>query len=550
MCGEKGAEYVYSAEQDLELFAGEPGGDSSEPVVDDGGGKDLEERDDDSEQETEDDEDLPPPYEEVEVIESSPPSYDPPEEETEVEAVNSGDEKQEDAAVARPAETKRSRGSSRDSPSEDVQMKQSSKKETSLQRSNKTKKPSLKPAMVRLNPRLDSLDVVKLEEPSGEWSEDRRHFQQELCASRRDVQAAKRQRDKVEQLAQLRHTRLLKESARKLRANEQKRRDAQAVRQLIVDTLEYRDELHTMESKVKQASISAHRDQERVRRQTRVVLGNTEKAARGAIIGPGPLSKKEMELLTGNNRDESSVYDLHGRRHNKGKAKMVANESALESAMRKVRRLLLNSSESVDIFRRYDLDRSGALSYNEFQRMLRENGTGDPTELTSEQSVAFFTRFDTDNSGEVDYCELLWGFFNWEAFIKRWHERKSATTTAASEREVRSFFLKYDRSNQGVLAIKQFMLAMDYLGVTLSEVDAKLLAVKFNAGKDGYINYNDFLSCVNLSKTEDDVNLGNSKQGLQPTAEPDIVPPGMECIWKELQNLSTTQAKLHRLLRK
>ncbi|KAG6578076.1 EF-hand domain pair [Phytophthora cinnamomi] len=186
MCGEKGAEYVYSAEQDLELFAGEPGGDSSEPVVDDGGGKDLEERDDDSEQETEDDEDLPPPYEEVEVIESSPPSYDPPEEETEVEAVNSGDEKQEDAAVARPAETKRSRGSSRDSPSEDVQMKQSSKKETSVRSSSnrilanslastapteqQNEKPSLKPAIVRLNPRLDSLDVVKLEEPSGEWT--------------------------------------------------------------------------------------------------------------------------------------------------------------------------------------------------------------------------------------------------------------------------------------------------------------------------------------------------------------------------------------------
>lgn len=194
-----------------------------------------------------------------------------------------------------------------------------------------SEKPLLKPTIVRLNPRLDSLDVVNLEEPSDEWSEDRRHFQQELNASRRDVQTAKCQRDKVERLAQLRHTQLLKESARKVRVNEQKRRDAQAVRQLIADTLEYRDELSIMESKVKQASIAARRDQERIKRQTRVVLGNTEKSTRGAIIGPGPLSKKEMELVTGNSRDEDAVYDLHGRRHSLEEAKVTAKESALRA---------------------------------------------------------------------------------------------------------------------------------------------------------------------------------------------------------------------------
>ncbi|KAE8901788.1 hypothetical protein PF005_g17157 [Phytophthora fragariae] len=544
MCGEKGAE----CSVELDLFTGESG-DSSEPVVDDG--KDNGAVDDDSGRDTEDDEELPPPYEEVEVVEADASTPDPATCED----------------VARPAEVPiQGKESSRD---RDILPKQPAKRKLSVRSSStrslaisvasttsteQNEKPLLKPTIVRLNPRLDSLDVVNLEEPSDEWSEDRRHFQQELRASRRDVLAAKQQREKVERLAQLRHTQLLKESARKLRVNEQKRRDAQAVRQLIADTLEYRDELSIMESKVKQASIAALRDQERVKRQTRVVLGNTEKATRGSVIGPGPLSKKEIELIASNTRDEAAVYDLHGRRHSLEEAKLVAKESALESAMRKIRRLLLYSSESVDIFRRYDIDRSGALSYNEFQRMLRENGTGDPAELTKEQSMAFFTRFDADNSGEIDYSELLWGFFNWEAFLKRWHERKSASTTAPSEREMRPFFLKYDRSSQGVVTIKQFQLVMDYLDVILSDVDAKLLAVKFDAGKDGYIDYNKFLSCVNLSETQHDVNLGDGNQSLQSTVEPrscpDTAPPGMERIWKELQTLTTTQAKLHRLLRK
>ncbi|KAF4320378.1 hypothetical protein BBO99_00004001 [Phytophthora kernoviae] len=189
---------------------------------------------------------------------------------------------------------------------------------------------------------------------------------------------------------------------------------------MIADTLEYREELHAMEFRVKQASIAAHRDQERVKRATRVALGST---LRGSVeIGSGPPSRQEMELMYGKTRDEKGVYDLHGRRRDDGEAGQVAKETTLESAMRKVRRLVLNSVDSVDIFRQYDLDRSGTLSYTEFQSMMRDNVTGNKAELSREQSAALFKHFDADDSGEVDYVELLWGFFNQEAFLKRWRE--------------------------------------------------------------------------------------------------------------------------------
>ncbi|GMF39494.1 unnamed protein product [Phytophthora fragariaefolia] len=552
MCGEKGVEgSVDTVEQ---VFAFESG-DSSEPVVD----GTAEGEDDGSGQEAEEDDDLPPPYE-VEVSETDFASLSH-QVENEGENSSSDDSKREDAAVIRPAEASQLKVSSRELQIEDLMTKLSAEPKLSarsnsnrslvhtLTSTDQNEKPSLKPTIVRLNPRLDSLDVIKFEEPSDEWrSEDRRHFQQELRASRRDVQVAKQQRDMVEQLAQLRHTQLLKESARKMRANEQKRRDAQAVRQLIADTLEYRDELCIMETKVKQAKITARRDQERVSRQTRVVYGNTEKTVRGTIFGSRPLSKKETELLASNNRDESAVYDLHGRRHHSDEATLIATESAFESAVHKVRRLLLYSNESVDIFRRYDLDRSGTLSYDEFQRMLRENCAGDPAELTKEQSIAFFARFDTDRSGDINYSELLLHFFNWEAFLKRWQERKNATT------KVRPLFLKYDHSSQGALPTKKFQLVMDYLGVTLSDIDAKLLAIKFSADRDGYIDYQKFLTCVGLEETLEDVRIDsgnqNFKSNLKPSMLPGSPPPGMKRIWEELQHLTTTQAKLHRLLRK
>ncbi|KAL4138344.1 hypothetical protein PRIC2_001850 [Phytophthora ramorum] len=549
LCGETGAEEM---EDGVWANMCYESGDCNGPVSDGGSaaddGEDESLCDDGSGGDTEN-EDLPPPYGHIEAREAQLSEY-----EYDVEALDR-DKRRTEAAV-RPAKIIIPAGGS--DPSVRKVIKRGSSIRIDSRRSvdsgamSQKAKSELKPTIVRLNLRQDFLDAAKVDdEPSSEWSEDRRHFQQELRASRRDVQVTKQQREKMERLAQVRHTQLLKESARKLRANEQKRRDAKAVRQMIADTLEYRDELHTMESRAKQASIAAHRDQERVKRLTQVVVGNTETRSRGVVkLGPGPLSKKEREILYDDARVENAVYDLHGRRHNLEEAEQVATECAFKSAMGKLRRVLLQSENTVDIFRRYDLNRSGSLSYAEFQRMLREVGTGDATVLTQEQSEALFKRFDADDSGEVDYAELLWRFFDCEAFLKRWHERKSATTTA---REVLQVFQRFDRASQGVLPLKDFQLVIDFLGVTLGGIDAKLMAVKFDAGKDGCVDYHKFLEFVNLAG---DANLppgadkSDSPSSTQSNLRPGTAPPGMERIWKELESLSATQAKLHRLLRK
>ncbi|KAK1935064.1 Calcium-dependent protein kinase 22 [Phytophthora citrophthora] len=513
MCGEKGAEKM---EENEDPWTVDESGDANEPVWDDNDAND-----DNSDAE----EDLPPPYEIRHELQHEIGSN----------------------AFAR----QRSNDSS-----QPLELAKRSQRSFSTTSSSLAEKSELKMSVVRLNPRSDALNVGTYEEQSSEWSAERRKCQQELQSWRRHVQMARQMRDKAEKLAQTRHSQLLKESARKLRANEEKQRDAQAVRQLKADTLEYREEWNAMESRVKNASITAHRDQERVKRQVRVALGKTgwyetpiptwEKSRRRSLrLSSEPLSKRERELLFNDTRDESAVYDLHGRRHSVEKTDLIAKTSALDSAIRKVRRLL-NSGESVDIFRRYDPDRSGTLSYSEFQRMLHENGTGDSAELTQEQSVAFFRCFDTHDNGEVDYRELLWGFFNWEAFLKRWHERKNAPT----DRQVLQLFRKYDPTGRGVLPLREFQIVLDHLGVLLGNIEANLLSAKFDGGKDGYIDYCQLLEFMKNSNVEDASSTARSQPAPVTDQHSATASSGMERIWMELQELSIAQEKLHRLLQK
>ncbi|RLN96698.1 hypothetical protein BBJ28_00006506 [Nothophytophthora sp. Chile5] len=539
LCGEEGVERPVEDAAGLEtsnardsLLSAVP---SSRRV---GISSDGSDRNADREEEAEED-DLPPPYEEIGGgnLHSPPSSLDFPDDE-EGDAAEPIHPQPSDPLASkkatvdtRPAEVVRSGSStsirswasnrslndrngaghstkqltdSRSSIKSSRDVLQTSRNEASQERL------TLKPTAVRLNPRCHSLDIVDPTEPSNEWTEVRRHFQKELIASQRDLQVAKQTHDKVQRMAALRHTQLLKETARKLRRNEKRRLDARAARQLLADTLEYHEELRTLDARVKQTTIAAQREQERVKIRVRVALGNTEKTKPGAVwLGPGQLSQRDLELVNGEAPGENAVYDLHGRRHEVQEAGLVAAESALESAMRKVRRLVLQSGQSVDLFRRYDLDRSGTLSYAEFQQLLRENGRSDSAALTKEQSVAFFKHFDVNGSGEVDYGELLWGFFNRRAFLKRWRERKSASLTA---RDVKLLFYRFDRSGRGVLTLKEFQLVMDHLGVSLSDGEAKLLAVKFDANQDGYIDHHEFLAFVSKAEASERLD-GPEEQG-------------------------------------
>jgi hypothetical protein len=56
---------------------------------------------------------------------------------------------------------------------------------------------------------------------------------------------------------------------------------------------------------------------------------------------------------------------------------------------------------------RFDKDKSGALSYDEFRRLVRANLKVTPAQLTDKEIELFLRALDDDNSGEVNIAELI-----------------------------------------------------------------------------------------------------------------------------------------------
>uniref|UniRef100_K3WZH3 EF-hand domain-containing protein n=1 Tax=Globisporangium ultimum (strain ATCC 200006 / CBS 805.95 / DAOM BR144) TaxID=431595 RepID=K3WZH3_GLOUD len=339
------------------------------------------------------------------------------------------------------------------------------------------------------------------------WTQDRRSFQLELHKSKRDILAATQLQTKTETIAALRRQQLTNQSQRKLRVHDQTRSDARRVTQLIADTLEYHGILDTLTQQVKRTKIAAQRDQERVAQTMRVALGRTEKHKKGPVLGPGPLSQRQIDALLGHRRNgdedvDNFVYDLHGRRHAADEAGEVAAFGVFESTMRKIKRAFLDlpndkggTEDLLQGFRKFDDNRSGTLDHGEFRRALEGQGVM----LTEEQVRVLFAQFDPNQNGEIDYGELLWGFFNRRAFRKKWQLKK----TRLSDREIKLLFYQYDRTGRGALSVRDFQLAMHSIGFKLSDQEVKLLALKFDTNHDGFIDYHEFYAFVSQQDNKD-----------------------------------------------
>lgn len=418
---------------------------------------------------------------------------------------------------------------------------------------------------------------------TNEWTQDRRLFQLELHKSKRDIQVATHLQKKTEAIAHLRRQQFLNQSQRKLRAHDQKRDDSRQVTQLISDTLEYHEILQTLEQQVKRTKISAKREEERLTQTMRVALRRSGAHKKGPVWGSGPLSQRELDALqlqarTGDRQQQEEaddfVYDLHGRRHFSADAGSVVALGVFESAMKKIKRVFLERNDRTNgggcdlmqCFRSFDTNRSGTLDRIEFQRALETQGVV----FTDEQARVFFEHFDRNKSSEIDYGELLWGFFNRKAFLKKWEHKK----TKLSSQEIKLLFYQYDRTGRGALSLRDFQLAMDNIGFPLSEHEATLLALKFDANQDGFIDYHEFHAFVNNEEEDSAIAIADERGGSgQPTIaqtrsdesrrrksiqastqqqrrESQGEDESVEKILEELRALSETQMKIRRSMRK
>lgn len=429
---------------------------------------------------------------------------------------------------------------------------------------------TFEPTATRIHRRSSSARSVSALDPAltNEWTQDRRAFTLELHKSKRDIDAAHALQRKTDAIARARKQQLVTQSQRKLRAHDQRRDDVHCVRQLVSDTLEYHAIHESLTTQVKRTAIAATRERERITQAMRVALGRTERHCKGPVLGTGPLSQREIDAHTLSGRSDREadafVYDLHGRRHAAADAGDVAALGVFDAAMRKIKRVLEQSG--VAAFRQFDTNRSGTLSRDEFAAALQQSGA----RLTPEQARVLFDHFDPNASGEVDYGELLWGFFNRRAFLKKWAARK----TKLSARETKLLFYQYDRTGRGALSLADFQLALGAMGFALTEAELRLLVLKFDANHDGFIDYHEFHAFVSSdssssgdddsatldtrdARTEDDdasqrtgATKRNAKRSSTAREQSRRSDDSVEQILNELRALAATQSTIRAAIHK
>ena len=204
-------------------------------------------------------------------------------------------------------------------------------------------------------------------------------------------------------------------------------------------------------------------------------------------FGSGPqraddLNRKVLKLDT--------VWDMHGRCHPKSEAKRLAQESAVESALKAIREAAqTNKVHGLDLkqpFVRFDRNNSGSLDRNELESALQMMGV----HLSTAQVDALMAHFDPDGSGEIDYNEFMWGFFNQRELLRAW----KLHTQGKDEHDVREMF--YEHASYGKpLSRKQFHRALDrILKKKHDDTDIEVLIDQVDLNGDGSVDVDEFVA--------------------------------------------------------
>ena len=134
-----------------------------------------------------------------------------------------------------------------------------------------------------------------------------------------------------------------------------------------------------------------------------------------------------------------------------------------------------------DIFKAFDKDNDGQISYNEFEEGIKKlkQGNFDPNEIKS-----IFDSIDTDKNGKIDYTEFLAASMEQKIFLK--------------EERLYEAFSMLDKDHDGKITKKELM---DTLKLQPT-VDQYVMQLMKNADQnnDGIIDYREFLEFMGLKK--------------------------------------------------
>ena len=134
-----------------------------------------------------------------------------------------------------------------------------------------------------------------------------------------------------------------------------------------------------------------------------------------------------------------------------------------------------------EIFKAFDVDNDGQISYNEFKEGLKKIKNN---EINEKEINECFSSIDTDKNGKIDYTEFLAASLEKQIFLK--------------EEKLYEAFSVFDKDHNGKIT-KEDLMSVLRLEPKDDNYAQKLIK---NAGKnkDGVIDYKEFLELMGLKK--------------------------------------------------
>ena len=161
------------------------------------------------------------------------------------------------------------------------------------------------------------------------------------------------------------------------------------------------------------------------------------------------------------------------------------------------------AQELTKIFRKFDLDDSGSLTFEEFEKLLAEIKCNHVRESSRH---ALFDRYDDDLNGHLNLKELKDGVFNLNPHpLAKKENRKMLEHIRAQlakrggangVRSLQRIFKILDSSGDGELNQEEFLIGLKEMGIHIDKADVRIVVDLFDRNKDGNINFTEFLNTV------------------------------------------------------
>ncbi|ETV95895.1 hypothetical protein H310_10933 [Aphanomyces invadans] len=373
-------------------------------------------------------------------------------------------------------------------------------------------------------------------QPSSSWADDSWRVVLELKKSKLDIERAQEVQRKQDMVAAARKQRLLAAASKVRTQAKIDKQTKKLVVEATCDAIEYHKVLDNVERQTKVKYIRHLREHERTTRFLRT--GHRHKWTKGAWLGPGP---HPTTVYATPPTVIPFVYDVHGRRHEVDRAADVASQSLFDAAMTKIQREAAKAGKHlVAYFQRYDADRSGTLTVEEFRAALADLHVA----VTGDQVDELFAYFDRNHTGAIDYGEFLWCFFNRRAYMKQW----KATTSRVSVSALKQVFYKHDSRRKGAITSRDFLVAMKELGFAFSPMDEALIVHKFDANSDGFIDFDEFYEA--FTQTHEATAVEKAPTQLKRHASATTGGRTKDAsIMSQLDDLVQVQSRIHNMLK-